>query len=105
MIDASRKIYSTRGDVAAIDEIQSGCLQRIADAQERQAVAAEAMAKDREKLVEDRDRYKRLYEHYVATSARLRRSNAALRGHLKRAKRHRDFYCEQSEQLQAKGAK
>lgn len=59
--------------------IQLGCLQRIADAVEKMASSYDAMR-------EDRDRYKRWYEDEQAATGRLCRSNAALRGHIKRLK-------------------
>ena len=59
--------------------IQLGCLQRIADAAEKMASSYDALRKQS-------DCYKRCFEEEQAYSMRLRRSNAALRGHLKRAK-------------------
>ena len=72
--------WGTRGDAPlTLEQVNCGSLLRIAD-------AAEKMAASYDQLREERDRYKRWYEREQADNKRLRRSNAALRGHLKRAK-------------------
>jgi len=66
------------GDLTA-DEITLGCVLRIADAIEKLTQSYDAMRLDR-------DHHKRQKERVEAERKRLARSNAALRGHLKRAK-------------------
>ena len=61
------------------DDLQVGCLQRIAD-------ATEAMAKNHIRLMEERDRYERWWKTAKADAERIARSNAALRGYIKRLK-------------------
>lgn len=65
-----------------IEEIQSGCLQRIAD-------ATEMMSKNHDALVRDRDIYKRLFRDSKDRIEQLERSNAALRGVITRLKKER----------------
>lgn len=57
--------------------LQLGAILRIAD-------ASEVMAKNHIKLQRDLDYYKRLAEDRAKSNEFLRRSNAALRGHLTR---------------------
>lgn len=79
--DHSRTDWRNAGECTPSDDrIKIGCLQRIAD-------ATEAMAKSYNLLREERDRYQRWYEQEQQSNARLRRSNAALRGLLKRMKK------------------
>ena len=61
------------------DQLKLGCLQRIADATEK-------MAKNHTQLIADCDWYKARYKEEYASAKRLARSNAALRGLLKRRK-------------------
>lgn len=61
------------------DQVKIGAIQRIAD-------AVETIAKDRVSMEADLKWYKELNERNNATIARLRKSNAALRGCLRRAK-------------------
>lgn len=81
--DASRKEWSTWSkESARVEEINSGSLQRIAD-------ACELMAKDRAAM---EARIKWLEERHEADTLELKtvhRANAALRGCLKRAKKGR----------------
>lgn len=60
--------------------IKLGCLQRIAN-------AAEAMAQNHQRLINDLEWYKKRYAEQRATIDRLYKSNAALRGHFKRLKK------------------
>ena len=62
------------------DDIKLGCLLRIAD-------AAEAMAKSHVQLQNSLDFYKHRVERLDAEVQRLLRSNAALRGVIKRRKK------------------
>lgn len=57
-----------------------GCLMRVAD-------AVETMSGNYQKIIDDRDYYKRRYEAEQSVSLRLRRSAAALRGRLNRMKK------------------
>ncbi|QDU67692.1 hypothetical protein [Engelhardtia mirabilis] len=75
--EASRKQWSTPGNVEGIN---SGSLQRIAD-------ATEIMAQSYQGLIDERNRYERLYTAERADTSRLERSNAALRGVITRMKR------------------
>lgn len=74
--EASKQNWDSRNTV---EDINSGSLQRIADATEK-------MAGNYIQLQHDRDLYKRWYEEQYATVKRLCKSNAALRGHIKRLK-------------------
>lgn len=62
------------------DVINTGSLQRIAD-------ACELMAKNWQDLVEERDRYKLYYENRKVRCNQLECSNRALRGAITRMKR------------------
>lgn len=66
-------------ETLTIEVVQAGSLQRIAD-------AVEIVAKDRVRMESDLKWYKDLNERNNATIARLRKSNAALRGCLRRSK-------------------
>lgn len=72
--------YDSSGGKPCDDRIRIGCLQRIADATEKMAASYDRMR-------EDRDTCKRMYQEAVAACERLRRSNAALRGCLRRMKK------------------
>lgn len=63
-----------------LNDIKLGCLLRIAD-------ATEAMAKNHVQLQRGLDFYKAAYERANNTNAWLARSNAAMRGYIKRLKR------------------
>jgi len=67
------------GDNPTAEQIGVGCLQRI-------AAATEAMAQNYKNLQNERDRYEKWYRDELKTTARLQKSNAALRGHIKRLK-------------------
>jgi len=79
--DESRNEYGreTANGNLQNDDLKVGCLQRI-------ALATEAMAKNHVRLMEERDRYERWYRNEQASGQRLARSNAALRGYIKRLK-------------------
>lgn len=62
------------------ENIKIGCLQRIAD-------ATEAMAKYHVQIIKDRDMYESWYRDRCKKVHLLEKSNAALRGHIKRLKR------------------
>ena len=66
-------------EVSAAD-LQTGCLQRIAD-------AAELMAQNHADLVKERDDYKYLHEQDGKRIDALLRSNAALRGVITKLKK------------------
>ena len=78
--EASKKDWRTRGGTATDPEIDTGSLQRIAD-------ACELMASDHGRLLSDVGYWKRTSQHSSAEAERLYRSNAALRGHITRLKR------------------
>ena len=67
--------------------IEIGCQQRIAAAAERQADAAERMAEQHTALIAEKEMFRRWHLESSAENERLVRSNAALRGHLRRTKR------------------
>lgn len=75
----SRKDWVNPDQAPTTRELQLGCLQRIAD-------ASELMARDHQSLV-NRERWaQERADRLQKTCDRLARSNAALRGHLKRMK-------------------
>ena len=76
--DVSMKTFTASGR-NTFEEIQTGCLQRI-------ATATELMAQNHHRLTADRDMYLRWAEDRQQTINRLRRSNNALRGYMKRMK-------------------
>ena len=63
----------------SIPHIQTGALQRIAD-------ACELMAKNHVELIAERDKYKRWYEGERAGNNKARHREAALRGIIKKLK-------------------
>ena len=62
------------------DEIKLGAILRIAD-------ACELMARDRQRLIDERDMYKRRYEESQRRLDKANRATAALRGLLQSRKR------------------
>ncbi|MDB4914086.1 MAG: hypothetical protein JWM95_1730 [Gemmatimonadetes bacterium] len=82
--EASRDVYTIRAWNATEPEINTGSLQRIADACERSATAGEKMAANWATLTSERDRYKRWYEQEQESRkrdvARLVNVVRALRG-------------------------
>lgn len=77
---AGQSNWSTRGRVPTDIEVQTGCLQRIAD-------ATEAMAKRHVELIDERDGLRRAFVMQREETMALRRSNASLRGCITRLKR------------------
>lgn len=77
MREKSRRKWSSAE--ASFEALNCGSLLRIAD-------AMEVMAKDRVQMEASLKFYMESCERYQATVARLRKSNAALRGCLRRAK-------------------
>lgn len=73
------KNWGTNGDSLNRDQLNTGSFLRIAD-------AMELMAKDRLQMERDLDWYRKKYQEKNETIRRLEKSNAALRGHLKRLK-------------------
>jgi predicted nuclease with TOPRIM domain len=69
----------TGSEGMTLEQINTGCLLRIADATDK-------MAQRHTELIEQRDRFERWYKNEQKRVEYLERSNAALRGHLKRAK-------------------
>lgn len=63
-----------------IEQIQLGAVLRIAD-------AVEKMAQNYNALLTDRDWYKRRYQEQSEVISRLQRSQAGLRGYIKRLKK------------------
>jgi hypothetical protein len=80
--EASRKAYDTHGERPTFEEIQTGALQRIAD-------ATELMARSYITLIKSRDNYKQMYENSCTREAGLRRRITALRGVITRFKKQR----------------
>lgn len=85
--DESRRQYTAREEKSfTLEQLNTGCLMRAADALERIAPAAELAAKRFADLVEEaaRERNRRVAAEGALMTERKR--TAALRGHLKRAK-------------------
>lgn len=81
--EASRKSWATKSLFSAsVEEINSGSLQRIADATEKMASSYDAVRNDR-------DYYKRAYEERRNYAAHLERRIASLKGAITRAKKAR----------------
>jgi hypothetical protein len=79
-IEESKRAWYRGGDVLpSNEELQLGCLQRI-------AAAVEISCKDRERLERDYKYMRNRKEEIERSNARLARSNAALRGVIKRMK-------------------
>ena len=77
--DASRQNFTSDNSV---EDINSGCLQRIADATEK-------MAQNYTSLQNDRDFYKRCWEETSRTRDKLYRRISALKGVITRMKKGR----------------
>ncbi len=73
-------ITQEEGHAPDINRIHLGALLRIAD-------AAEKMAQNHAILIDERDRYKRLYDEKVRYAKMLYRSNVSLRGAITRLKK------------------
>lgn len=79
--EASSRDWKTGSESGAtFEEINSGSLQRIADATEK-------MAKRYDDLIYDRDLYMKMYKDKRGESESLFRSNAALRGVITKLKK------------------
>jgi uncharacterized protein YoxC len=79
--EGSRKNWAPFGSqILSDDQIKIGCLQRIAD-------AVEAMSENYSQLIKERDFWQKSAESRYKQIQSLQRRNAALRGHLKRAKK------------------
>lgn len=76
----SRAFYNSNGENPAHTELQTGALQRIAD-------ATELMAKRYQDLIDDRDRYKQNYYSSLAEKDKLYRRIAALQGVITKLKK------------------
>ena len=72
-VKASQREWTTKSCLATDREVEIGCLQRI-------ATATEMLAKDRENIMAERDRYKCRYELLLLDNNSLTRSHAGLRG-------------------------
>lgn len=75
----SRKDWhaSGTGVVPSSEQLQLGCLQRIAD-------ATELMAKNHDGLVNERDQARKSRDYWMAEYDSVKRSNSALRGQITR---------------------
>lgn len=73
--DETRKNWGCTDRQPDNDELKLGALLRIAD-------ATEVMAREYQRLINERDMYKRQYENARERGYRLERSNAALRGQI-----------------------
>lgn len=71
--DAGRGEYGTRSENATHEEINTGNMQRIAD-------ACELMARGREKLVRDYDYVRHSRDYWRGQAEHLKRSLSATRG-------------------------
>jgi hypothetical protein len=78
--EESRANWGTTGDTINLEQLKAGAVLRIAD-------ACELMAKDRQRMERDLQWNTERHEHYRREAERLARSNAALRGVIKRMKR------------------
>lgn len=77
--EGSKENWGVNDREPTIEQINAGSLMRIADAVEKTALR-------HTELIEQRDRFERWYKAAQKRVEYLERSNAALRGHLKRAK-------------------
>lgn len=79
--DESRRVNWGCNDRAPnTDELKLGALLRIAD-------ATEVMAREYQRLINERDMYKRWYDDVEDERDRLGRSNSALRGQITRLRK------------------
>ncbi len=78
--DHSRINYGNERDRVTLEQINCGSLMRIADATEKMCLDRERLERDYKHMREERDRWR-------AEAERLGRSNAALRGVVKKMKR------------------
>lgn len=80
--DISKQNWGTGEKLPSIEQINTGSLQRIAD-------AVEVMSRSHAALLSERDSYKRQYEHQRDYVAALERRVAALRGVVTKLKKKR----------------
>lgn len=80
--ESRKNWHSGIGNQPSHEQLQIGCLQRI-------AAATEDMASDYRRLHRERDAYERLYRNACERERALERSNAALRGVITKMKRSR----------------
>ena len=73
--DETRKNWGCTDRQPDTNELKLGALMRIAD-------ATEVMAREYQKLISERDMYKRMYDGARASRDHFDRSNAALRGQI-----------------------
>lgn len=78
--EASRTEFSTRNEMVNSDEITNGALQRIAD-------AVEKMAQRHTELIDQRDRFERLYRLELDRREHAERRIVALRGVISKMKK------------------
>ena len=78
--DESRKNWGRSDRGPTDDELKLGALLRIAD-------ATEVMAREYQRLINDRDMYKRWFDNAEDERDRLGRSNSALRGQITRLRK------------------
>lgn len=78
--EASRAKWVSNAESLSLEQINTGSMLRIAD-------ATELMARNYQRLISERDMYKRLFEEERATAKRLTRQANALRGVITRLKR------------------
>lgn len=78
--EGSRRNWASKTGSLNVEQIQAGALLRIADATEKMCLDREELERDYRHMRQSRDQYRDLYE-------KERRSNAGLRGHIKRLKR------------------
>lgn len=76
----SKMEYEASPGLNTFERINTGSLQRIAD-------ATELMAKSYANIVAERDRYELWYHNSQSANASLARTNAALRGHITKLKK------------------
>ena len=77
--EISKKDWSTLSTLPTHDDIQSGCMQRMAD-------ALELVAKRYSDLINEVESYKQYWKEAEARNSELYRRNAGLRGYIKRLK-------------------
>lgn len=77
--EESKKSWGTESEGVTMEQLNLGAVLRIAD-------ATEAMAKNYNELIRERDNYKAWYLSERRDAAKLERSNATLRGHITRLK-------------------
>lgn len=92
--EASKKNWLVRDakNIAATDELQVGCQQRMADALERSATAHESLAKNGQRTVELHELHLKPKADLDLANARLKTENKALQIELMKAYEDRDHY-------------